>query len=236
MALNAGQLQVSDNRFSGTAAGFQSIFNTLLPFPTGCTFPDGSTSASGTVAAAVVPGTSLNVGLSDRTANGTVLATVNGSLGLSASYNESGALSRLDGNWQVFNSGTVSISNGQIYAQDSRTSCSINGTATPADNGVHNLYAVSWTYGGCSAAYAGANGAVAQGAAVIDDSVNAAELIVGASVQVGDVTVVVHRTERIIVRYSPQALSLGAWLMFRKKRRSSAPQDHHHDHGGQQQA
>lgn len=33
-----------------------------------------------------------------------------------------------------------------------------------------------------------------QGAAVIDDSVNAAELIVGASVQVGDVTVVVGFT------------------------------------------
>lgn len=194
VGLETGQLQVDDASFSGSGTGLQSTFQTIFPFSTPCTYPDGSSSANESVTGTVVPGTSLTVNLTGTTVNGTALGTDTGTLQLSALYNESGKLSRLDGNWQVPDGSTASISNGQIYAQDAATGCSINGTATPADNGVHNLYQVTWTYSGCSGTSAVANGAVAQGAAIIDDQVSPVELVVGATTQVGGVREIVGFT------------------------------------------
>jgi 6-phosphogluconolactonase (cycloisomerase 2 family) len=167
-----GSVVTAGNSISGTFSGY---------LPTGYTFPDGSTHGIGTIAGTLTQRQLINATISFTTANGTISSGV-GTFNFNPLYNSGSSLAAVAGSYVDPSTGAIiNVSaSGQISSQDSVTGCTLTGSATII-NGNYDAYGETYSFSGCTGAYAYLNGTTATGLGILDATVSPVELIIGVS-------------------------------------------------------
>jgi hypothetical protein len=153
--------------------------------PPGSIYPDRATSGTGALGGQILERTSITGGVTINTDPATSIAggrTFSDSLSLtfSSQYNRPSSLATIAGNYGPGSLALTISSDGVLFAQDSNSGCTLNGTVATIDPN-YNMYAVTLTTSSCAAEFGTPDGAQLTGLASLDNSQSPEYLIIGAA-------------------------------------------------------
>ena len=179
-ALGFGQLSVTTNNVTGTETYALVQYSTIPGVTTDCSELDGSTGGTGSITGTVTQRSSLTLSATQTTSNGSALPASATTWTYSTLYASPSSLTAIAGNYDD-GGATLNISaSGVIFEQDSN-GCVLNGQVSII-NASYNNYAVTVTFANCGTI---PDGTAISGLATLDNSVSPANLIGGATGNVG---------------------------------------------------
>jgi hypothetical protein len=166
-----GTLSVTGSQLSAPFTG--------VPFE-GTTFADGSIKGNGTLTGTIQERSQITISASFTTANNTA-ATATATLQFSPDYNVNSSLATIAGNFTnavtpLTDTLTITSAGVLTYDDTNVTGCTAMGTVSIID-ARFDLYAVEFTYAGCTGAVSARNGVHFAGLATIKKALSSAALV-----------------------------------------------------------
>jgi hypothetical protein len=168
-----GKLSTSGDELTANFVGY-------VPF--GEKFDDGSTTGVGSLSGSLDERSGISADVDFTTSRGDVSqSTIE--LSYDPIYERDSSLESVAGNYLDTETNVVINVNddGELFSQDPRSHCIINGTVSVLDPDF-NLYEVEYTYSNCKGREKDLNGRVAEGLATLDDTRSPEALIMGVEV------------------------------------------------------
>lgn len=151
----------------------------------GTALADGSTHGTGTMSGAVKTGQGI-AGQGQFTTDAGTVSTGDFALTFDSLYYVPSSLAVIAGNYTDLVSGTVVTvsSNGDVFAQDARTGCVVNGRVAVIEPDF-DVYYVQTSYSSCQGADAPLNGVTFTGLAILDNTVSPQQVLAGVTATTG---------------------------------------------------